>query len=472
MSVYGSAVELIKLLEIYNSKDYVESKFVEWLDVYPDIIDIMLTSEYNALFDDAIRKNMDKILKKIIEENSLYKISELSHKYQYEIIKNIDVIFDGILDCKEICLDYLCKLVKLESSQKIILEKQQKILEKIVTFNYYSVPTDYTYNLLFLLSVLQYFSDEFINNNKKIIENILITLFNRIDPACYDDKDLLFLFEMIVQGCKTHEFINNFFNNHIEFLSIIFSNRKLNILKQEQILDFYIELIKDVMRIEKADITDMKLKKGANSRTFIIKDKVIKSGKKYAKKIPYHKRILQPIIRQSIMYENPPLGFDELELDYVEAYERTDDVTENDSSDDLVYKIFKEMLEDGVLWADPSVKNLGKLINPNIPFHEETGYNDEKFYIDDEVVGIFDSFNDKEVLDRGEIVIRDLDTLYYFKNLSEFIENKLCKNEKVNSYKLIEFPGWSKITYGPLFDDFLNKYIHDLKKQLKNVKKI
>lgn len=130
------------------------------------------------------------------------------------------------------------------------------------------------------------------------------------------------------------------------------------------------------------------------------------------------------------------------------------------------------MLEDGVLWTDPSVKNLDKLINFNIPFHEETGYNDEKFYIDDEIVGIFDSFNDKEVLDRGEIVIRALDTLYYFKNLSEFIENRLSKNEKVNLYRLIEFPGWSKITYGPLFDDFLNKYIHDLKKQLKNVKKI
>lgn len=90
----------------------------------------------------------------------------------------------------------------------------------------------------------------------------------------------------------------------------------------------------------------------------------------------------------------------------------------------------------------------------------------------EELMILLEIFNDKEVLDKGEIVIRDLDTLYYFKNLREFIENKLSRNEKVNSYRLIEFPGWSKITYGPLFDDFLNKYIHDLKNQLKSVKKI
>ena len=50
--------------------------------MYDGIIDVMLTPEYNKLFNDVIRKNMDKILKKLIEKNSFYRITDLRYKYE------------------------------------------------------------------------------------------------------------------------------------------------------------------------------------------------------------------------------------------------------------------------------------------------------------------------------------------------------------------------------------------------------
>lgn len=90
---------------------------------------------------------------------------------------------------------------------------------------------------------------------------------------------------------KKHEFIKEFIDKHPEIIALIFANKRMCTLRREGILDFYIELIKDVIRIGNTSIVDMDLKRGKHSRTLIIKDKVIKSGFKHVKKIPYHKRI-------------------------------------------------------------------------------------------------------------------------------------------------------------------------------------
>lgn len=472
MSMYGSIEELIKLLNIYNDKEYVNDKFMEWLNIYYGMLEIALSDTYNHFFDCAIRNNMRGLLKYILRKKEGYRISDLSYKYENELFENIDVI----LDEDENYIDRFCNLVHLEGFPKCALKNQDKILSKTLEFNNYETPSDSTSNLMFLLSALPFFECEYANKNKDVIKNFLITNFNVIDPQIYDN-DLPFIFETLVMSSKKHAFIKEFIDNHPEVIAVIFANKRMSTLKREEILDFYTELIKDVMRIEKASIIDMDLKRGANSRTLIIKDKVIKSGFKHVKKIPYHKRILQPILRQAIKYTKNKNNLPDIDLDYVEAYERTGDLeysydNSKPSPEDLVYLVFKDMLEDGNLLSDPQVANLGILLKPNLPFHEPTGYNDDKFYIDDEIVDLYNTSNDREILGEGEIVVRDVDLVYEFKNIKEFIENKIMSGEEVTLRSFRELKGFGKVKEGPELQKYINRYIEEVKNKIQNNKKV
>ena len=51
MSAYGSVEELIKLLNIYNDKEYINDKFMEWLNIYYGMLEIALNDTYNHFFD-------------------------------------------------------------------------------------------------------------------------------------------------------------------------------------------------------------------------------------------------------------------------------------------------------------------------------------------------------------------------------------------------------------------------------------
>lgn len=457
MAVFGSSEELISLLNIYHDKDYVTDHFVYWLQLYPDIFNIMFSDNYKELFEDAIRIHMPNILRKTIENNNFIIIYMLSKNYEKELFDNIEIILDEAPTYRE----FFCNLVSMQNFEKCAQQKQEKILKKAVDFKSFDFPTDYTSNLLFLLCALPFFDTKFAEDHKNEIEEFLTVHFNTIDPQIYDE-DLLFLFETIRLSCTNHDFINTFFANNIDFVALVFANKKLITLKNEKVLDFYVELIKDVMRIENASIKDMKLKKGANSRTLIINNKVLKSGHKHTKEIPYHKRILQPVIRQNIQYLNSSINFD---LDFVEVCERVNDL--GYENEHMAYIIFKEMLKDGVIMGDPSPENFGILLKPNKPYHESTGDNENEFYIDNDAVGIYDSHSQKAILDAGEVVVRDIDCIYYFKHINEFIENKLKSGIKVKLRHFIEI-GLGSCFFGPKFESYLDRYCKELDMELKS----
>ena len=457
MAIFGSNEELKSILDIYRDKEYVKNNFVYWLHIYPDILAIVFMDNYRDLFDEVVKMYMPIILRNIIEKNGFISIYMLAQNYEKELFENIDVILDEAPNFQ----DYFCELVSFEGFEICALEKQEKILKKALDFKSLKFPTDYTSNLLFLMSALPFFDSTFAEQNKEEIESFLTFHFNFIDPQIYDEN-LLFLFDTIRFSSVKHDFINAYFVNHLEFISLVFANKRLITLKREKILDFYVELIKDVMRIENATVKDMKLKKGANSRTLIINNKVIKSGHKVTKEVPYHKRILQPIVRQNIKYLNS--AFD-LDLDFVEVYERTLDL--GPDNEHKAYEIFKEMLKDGVIIGDPSPENFGILLKPNIPYHEPTGYKDDEFYIDNKAVGIYDSGCPREILDKDEVVVRDIDCKYYFKGIHEFIENKLKCGLKVD-LSLFEETGIGPIKFGPKFEEYLDRYCSEVQTEIEN----
>lgn len=457
MAIYGSNEELISLLNIYRDKNYVNINFKYWLHMFPDMLNILYTNSYREYFDEAIKMYMPDVLRKIIEKDNIVDIYILARNYEKELFENIDVILDEAPNCN----DWFCNLVSFDGFEMCSREKQEKILKKALDFNNFDFPTDYTSNLLFLMSTLPFFDAKFAEDHQEEIEKFMTLHFSAIDPQIYDE-DLLFLFETIKLSSVNHPFINEYFSKNVKFIALVFANKKLVTLEREKILDFYVELIKDAMRIEKATVKDMKLKKGANSRTLIVNNKVLKSGHKITKEIPYHKRILQPILRQNLKYLNSCLDFD---LDFVEVYERVGDLSFEDEY--KAYEVFKEMLKDGVIMGDPSPENFGVLLKPNIPFHEATGFNNDNFYIDDEIVGIYDSRCPRETLDKGEVVVRDVDCLYYFRSVCEFIENKVKCGLKVDLRHFREI-GFGTSTFGPKFEAYLDKYCNELKNEIEN----
>lgn len=457
MAIFGSNEELINLLNIYHDKEYVNNNFSYWLHIYPDILHVIFRDDYRDLFAEAIKMYMPDLLRQIIKKDKIEAIYILGEDYEKEIFENIDVILDEAPYYR----DYFCNLVHMEGFEICALEKQEKILNKALDFKEFYFPTDYTSNLLFLLSALPFFDTKFAEEHKDEIEKFLTFHFNAIDPQIYDE-DLLFLFETIKTSSENHPFINKYFANNIEFIALIFANKKLTTLKREKILDYYVELIKDNMRIENATIKDMKLKKGANSRTLMIKDKVLKSGHKTTKEIPYHKRILQPIVRENIKYLD---NYFDLDLDFVEVYERVRDLGYEDYDKD--YEVFKEMLKDGVIVGDPSPENFGVLLKPNLPYHEPTGYKDDDFYIDNQTVGIYDSGCTKEILDEGEVVVRDIDCLYYCRNIHEAIENEVKDGLEDGLHCFSEI-GLGTCGFGPKFEIYLDRYCKEIETELEN----
>lgn len=461
MAMFGSNEELINLLNIYPNKEYIKNNFLYWLHIYPGILDIIFKDDYRELFDESIKMYMPDVLRKIIKDDNFVKIYILGQNHEKEIFENIDVI----LDEDPYFRDSFCKLVHFDSFEICALEKQEKILEKALDTKTFNFPTDYTSNLLFLMSALPFFDAKFAEGHKDEIEKFLTFHFNAIDPQIYDD-DLLFLFETIEKSSKNHDFINNYFTNNIEFIALVFANKRLDTLKREKILDYYVELIKDTMRIENATVKDMNLKAGANSRALIINNKVLKSGHKTTKEIPYHKRILQPIVRENIKYLDTCFDYD---LDFVEVYEKVDDLGFED--EDKAYEVFKEMLKDDVMVTDPSLENFGVLLKPNLPHHEPTGYKDDEFYIDDETVGVYDTGCQREILDKDEVVVRDVDCLYYFRNIHDFIEKQIKSGLKAD----LIFHGENAITtsedgpkFGPKFAQYFDKYCKDLENEIEN----
>ena len=154
-----------------------------------------------------------------------------------------------------------------------------------------------------------------------------------------------------------------------------------------------------------------------------------------------------------------------MDLDFVEVYERVRDLGYEDYDKD--YEVFKEMLKDGVIVGDPSPENFGVLLKPNLPYHEPTGYKDDDFYIDNQTVGIYDSGCTKEILDEGEVVVRDIDCLYYCRNIHEAIENEVKDGLEDGLHCFSEI-GLGTCGFGPKFEIYLDRYCKEIETELEN----
>lgn len=203
-----------------------------------------------------------------------------------------------------------------------------------------------------------------------------------------------------------------------DFVKSLHSNAEdKTILKMLEII------YKRLMEKQQLNIKDIEiLGKGAFSSSYKIGQYVLKFGEpRKTEKIPYHRRILQPVIRQDISPN------DEKNL-YIEIQNEVDNkwyngMTEQQIQEEL-YKIYKEMRESGIIWTDVKKENVGRLIRPNktnyysetlegnIEDEETLKTTERELEVSDDSVGIFGR-KKEDCLQSGEFVI--LDTDYIFK---------------------------------------------------------
>lgn len=158
-------------------------------------------------------------------------------------------------------------------------------------------------------------------------------------------------------------------------------------------------IVDEIANNENVDISDIEyITTGAFTDVYKLGNTVIKFGKnRLTDKIPYHKRILQPLIRRKVSS-----GINDL---YIEISEYVQ--TDNSITDDDAYLIYKELRNDGIIWIDAKRENLGRLEKNNI------AHFNEPLYVKNETVGyIPETLYGNEPLQKGDLVIIDTDFLF------------------------------------------------------------
>lgn len=181
-------------------------------------------------------------------------------------------------------------------------------------------------------------------------------------------------------------------------------------------------IVDEVAKNESVDISDLEyIEKGTLTDVYKLGNKVVKFGKdRLTDKIPYHRRILQPLIRRRVLRSFKGL--------YVEISEYLQ--PDNEITDEDAYSIYKELRNDGIIWLDAKKENLGRLEKDNIV------YFNEPLYIKEESVGyIPETIQQDEPLHKGDLVIIDTDFLI---REQDFDEKLLNRHINTDFYQLCE----------------------------------
>lgn len=303
-----------------------------------------------------IKNNYDHLLNNISQENFCLVIDTL---YQYEELK--DFMNEKFLlnmskakgkDIERICEIYLRNKTE-EEKEQFLKEKLPQLIDQI--------DEDNIYNYLELKKqdprIREKLNQKIKENKREYIEDYIFGRVNK--DYAYLDDDMTYLSEKLIGEILENE--------HLDWIDI----------------DYIIS--------------------AGFSSVFEIGSKILKVGEERGTyRIPYDKRILQPLVRINLS----DLSHDNRGT--IEVCEKV--LTVGYISEEELYKIYKELRERGKIWTDIKVDNIGILLkenkrhwNKNLGASKRAiGYIEEEFFNDDE-----------EKLQAGEYVIIDSDFIYY-----------------------------------------------------------
>ncbi len=351
------------LLEQINNKhnkshEYTHSIIINYInnngdldeleDIFTFIISKLKVGQLNYVLDIMSTNSKTKY---IILKNAEYIINLMSNErnYSFELVSHfLDLIKKDITDTTVI--KNICNL--------LIYKHYFHIKNYVCLYNRFILnTTDFD-------EMKSYFCDIYQKEKKKILkENILNMIY--FIPEDYEEK--------------------------LENINKINENIHANFDEIYQL--FFAELIDGILKDENKTIIDLHyLDEGGYSKVFVVGEKILKIGStRYTHNIPNSKLFLQPFLR--------------LDLKTLHAcVEITTKVKTYDIKIDeqKLYEYYKQLRNEGIVWFDPKMDNVGELIMPNNVLYKNKVININQKY------NGFDK-NIDDILLPGEIVICDLD---------------------------------------------------------------
>lgn len=361
----------------------LEEQFLTDLEQYPDTVSIVHSYIKLGETMKALKKeNYTDVCK---EEQELRKSME-GINIEELIERNFDIILNGVIRKKDI-LSFVNVLSYYYKDCQIIYNNFEKIVSA----------ADKIGNLRDLRDLYIWIVHK-PNGKEVFIENIDFILGLEHPEAIID------LIELVKGRNKELDVkIEKALSSHSNGIAKVMLERA----SEDNQIDNYVDtlefMIKEILKSENKnylDITRIAVGNGEFSFVYKIGDKILKVGSPRGEfKMPNHRRILQPLARKAFRNR---LG---KTMACVEISEEVDTNIEQKDPEEL-YKLWKELRDEGVIWTDVTWENVGRLKKKNIP-----SLNGEEMYVEPEAAGFKNKYKGKP-LEKGELVILDTDFIF------------------------------------------------------------
>ena len=350
------------------------------------------------------QKTLHKVLSTINEETNgyylRYQINDILKKEKLDISFIADNLDYLIMHVKKSNFARFLNYISLEAVlSDNILKKAPTFMERFKNGDI----SDECQETFFEILTFQYGYKKFFQKNmRNIIESI--------SPGIVFEKASLLKEILPRYSKKINEIINSNQDKicrHILFKCLSKNNNKSNITAKD-INDYSLTLqilFREVLKSEGKQFCDVqKIGEGVYSQTFKVGGKVIKVGApRETYNIPNHRRILQPLARINLTNQyQESIGT----IEVTDEVDTSKDTLNKITKEDL-YRIYKELRDDGIIWGDPKINNLGILKGDNVPT-----MNRRPLQVNPVSTGFINDLKKVKPLSKGDIVIVDTDYLY------------------------------------------------------------
>lgn len=379
-----------KIIKMINCKD--RKKLLEMILQNPDLGDI---NDYLSDFlNTKIRPSeMEKLL---VEMERKQEIDDLL--LLQAVDKNMKGIVENYHSFERIGFEkFIDELIKIENKipeENPELAKTKQRIKETIENNLHQILEKHNYNV----NLIERFRKLNIDNSilKQLQENIAEAQHG-IDLIKY------------IQSCKNAEgfdlnwdfddITNHLFKEEEGALSIDAVDKKM-----------ISKIIEELCESQDIGIKDLEFAGGGfYSQNIKIGDYVLKLGReRITNEIRNHRRIIKPIIRQ----QTNRAGKAKVPNLFIEVQNAVDTKWYEGMSekevDECLYQIYKELMDENVVWTDIKPENVGRLLKPN---KENLKVYGEEIQSSDYSVG-FIGERKGETLRPGELVVIDTDYIY------------------------------------------------------------
>lgn len=350
--------------------------------------------------DDIVSLCTDDIYKKLFEEHVLaHHVYELYYKLTKDEYYNI--LINSINILRE---EMFFKLIKEYEKNKEILKKLRTNEDFSELFKKYSLDIITRKVMLKESNLLEFLKEDDIiylikNMLKYLHGNILESFINEIkDNIIYLEEIFKNIectpdFLLILKTTSDTLYYNSLIKKYQDEIYSSIYNIDSNKFKNSIYKTILEQIIKEVLELTNSKLENIQyIKEGASSKVYRIGNLVLKTGNsRFVHEIPNHDRILYPLLRRKIG-----------DL-YIEV---SDFVDTKNITDDDVYMIFKELMDSGIVWVDPRIENVGRLLKDS---------NSYDIYVSEETVGLIGK--NKIPRKASELAIIDTDLIFYEYNI-------------------------------------------------------